>query len=383
MNIVAHLNIHLFPSILLFIICISTHRERIRTTMDRLFQNVLWCTFFILLTDMFCWILDGIVFPGSYVLAWILNICYLIMSPLISALWLNYICFYLRQISFKNLISRKKAVIISLASLYSLLVLISPLTGWVCSIDDHNRYQRGPLYFIPYIVTYIFLVSALVLSIYHGHKEVLKSRKRESYTLACLISLPVIGEFLQLMIYDLWLALPLTAISALLFYLNMQNHQITIDSLTGLNNRGYLDRYLTERNLQNEIPDGLYLFMLDLDHFKHINDTYGHPTGDHALIQAADILKEMFGKTNAILARYGGDEFSIIKQCRNDREALHLIDSLNKAFEAFNQEGTYPYTLSISSGFSRYDSSCEHHLEKLIENADRMMYEQKKARKKS
>jgi GGDEF domain-containing protein len=78
------------------------------------------------------------------------------------------------------------------------------------------------------------------------------------------------------------------------------------DCLTGLPNREYFrdiyDSRMKEKNIQST------MFMLDIDHFKMVNDTYGHAVGDKVLTAVAGEIRDIFGK-NAILSRWGGDEF--------------------------------------------------------------------------
>ncbi len=92
------------------------------------------------------------------------------------------------------------------------------------------------------------------------------------------------------------------------------------DELTGIFNRRFLLNYF-----QYKIPwealknHPLSLIMMDLDHFKQINDTYGHPAGDQALVYVATLLKEVAGE-EGLPVRYAGDEFMI--SCPNQKIEL-------------------------------------------------------------
>ncbi|HET8614023.1 MAG TPA: GGDEF domain-containing protein [Actinomycetales bacterium] len=100
------------------------------------------------------------------------------------------------------------------------------------------------------------------------------------------------------------------------------------DGLTGLPNRRTGDAELS-RSCQRALADGhvLSVAMLDLDHFKVFNDTYGHQAGDRLLVEAAHAWVSGLSDTD-VLARYGGEEFMVIMPGRDAHEALALVDAL-------------------------------------------------------
>ena len=85
--------------------------------------------------------------------------------------------------------------------------------------------------------------------------------------------------------------------------------KVTVDPLTGVSNRIVALRYLeSELPYYRRHPNrSLHFLMMDMDHFKHINDEYGHLEGDAALVLLAGILKKVFSNYNGVMARYGGD----------------------------------------------------------------------------
>ena len=96
------------------------------------------------------------------------------------------------------------------------------------------------------------------------------------------------------------------------------NIQKDTDDLTGLNNKGSVTRQINEF-LSDETKDKGLMFLLDIDHFKSINDTYGHDMGDSVICQLGTFLKTVFVK-DEIVGRFGGDEFIVFIKNTDDKE---------------------------------------------------------------
>jgi len=99
--------------------------------------------------------------------------------------------------------------------------------------------------------------------------------------------------------------------------------QAYTDPLTGLSNRRALDRYI-KRLCRRRVACEFAIFLIDLDHFKSVNDTLGHAAGDRVLQQVAEILLDETRPTD-IVVRTGGDEFVLVLQDTGDIQTLELI----------------------------------------------------------
>ena len=163
-------------------------------------------------------------------------------------------------------------------------------------------------------------------------------------------------------------------------YLNRQNHQITTDGLTGLSNRRKFDQELHRRAEQ---PAGKHwgMLMIDIDEFKWINDNLGHVVGDEALKETAGILRRTFGRERAFLARYGGDEFVVIDNFRNGREAEGVKKRIERELARFNGETKREYRISLSIGYALWSEVARERPEQLVDLADERMYEEKQKKK--
>ena len=155
------------------------------------------------------------------------------------------------------------------------------------------------------------------------------------------------------------------------------------DSLTGLDNRYSLMRSLKYSLLRQRRENfSLAFFMLDLDGFKQINDSYGHPVGDALLILVAKKLKSHFRESD-VIARVGGDEFSVILEDISSTESLNVL--ANKILAEFVEPfiiDNHKFTIGISIGIA-ISASCECSSEDIIKQADAALYQVKNSGKGS
>ncbi|OWV27191.1 GGDEF domain-containing protein [Fibrobacter sp. UWB1] len=155
----------------------------------------------------------------------------------------------------------------------------------------------------------------------------------------------------------------------------MQNLLISTDTLTSLNNRNQLERYLQSPRDSKSY----YVVMVDVDHFKQINDTYGHIEGDRALVLVSKALKSAcacMGKS-VFLCRYGGDEFLLVVQTEIPEYVIRIIrECLREEIE--NRDERRYYTLQVSIGYASWDGRVSNFRKSVID-ADQMMYEDKRS----
>ncbi len=149
--------------------------------------------------------------------------------------------------------------------------------------------------------------------------------------------------------------------------------QATHDALTGLFNRRHVEDLLraeVERAQRHARP--LAVAMLDADHFKNINDTYGHPTGDDVLREISARCRKTL-RANDILGRYGGEEFVIVFPETNVEEAGAVAERMRAAVAANPiQVGGHALDVTVSIGVSAYAPG--HNVERLVERADAALY---------
>ena len=155
-----------------------------------------------------------------------------------------------------------------------------------------------------------------------------------------------------------------------------------VDDLTGLYNRRGL---YTLGNQQVELAkrhnDDIFIFFLDLDGMKEINDSLGHDFGDKALIDTSKIMHKSF-RTTDILSRVGGDEFVVVA-VKAQFEFIPIIIQRVKDFIEEQNSSEEKFKISISIGVSKVDLDAESPLDEAIRDADKKMYDSKIKNKKN
>ncbi len=147
------------------------------------------------------------------------------------------------------------------------------------------------------------------------------------------------------------------------------------DKLTGLYNRGYILKYLQEKEITNEIYS---IVIVDLDKFKHYNDTYGHNIGDHVLKLVSKVMKESLKKIKykSVLARYGGEEFIIAFDIDNKKTLIEAMEEIRKSIietDLSTEEYSLKATASLGGAIKEENTS----LRTFINKADQSLYNAK------
>jgi diguanylate cyclase (GGDEF)-like protein len=152
----------------------------------------------------------------------------------------------------------------------------------------------------------------------------------------------------------------------------------TTDGLTGLlNHRRFQERLIEEFERHARQPQPFSILMMDVDHFKKINDRFGHPVGDQVLRRVAEVLTSLTRKVDSA-ARYGGEEFVVMLVNTDRRSASKLAERIRLAVErmAFEVNGTrVPITLSV--GVATYPNDTGERSE-IVGMADKALYLAKK-----
>ncbi|WP_233081083.1 diguanylate cyclase [Rheinheimera soli] len=153
---------------------------------------------------------------------------------------------------------------------------------------------------------------------------------------------------------------------------------MTKDSLTGLLQHARVKERLSHELQRSErTGEPLSVVMLDIDHFKKVNDNYGHLTGDQVISSLANLLKQQLRKTD-IIGRYGGEEFLLILPDCNQQQAFGLVEQLRQSFASLPFSFDYQnFHCTFSAGICQ--ATATDHTDQLIDQADKALYASKHA----
>jgi len=254
---------------------------------------------------------------------------------------------------------------------------ISIFTGWVFYIDSRNSYALGELFGVQSAITYFYLILSTGTAAVMAVRTRFRQQRREYGCYMLYMLAPLASGIME----DMLPAVPVLALNIFLvihfLLLTIQNLQIYNDALTSLNNRRRLNQFLESALPKASQEHPLVLYIMDINHFKSINDRYGHVEGDKALKTFAAVLKDAAIHYNAFIARYGGDEFCLVTELRNftpDEIAADITRRLEKVQESGRAAASY--TISVSIGYALCEVS-EYDSDSFLARADAVLYENK------
>jgi diguanylate cyclase (GGDEF)-like protein len=211
------------------------------------------------------------------------------------------------------------------------------------------------------------------------------------------------GAALDVIIRTSSLTWPCFAAALLYLYFFIIRADSKIDGLTGLGNRSSFNEFIDRLSRQSGrkpvsgrkgaaldkatggarrsygAQESWAIVMIDMDHFKEINDTLGHAEGDNALRDMAAIIKGSVRHSD-FAVRYGGDEFVLATRAENDIQ--RLMERIKEALAAQNAKKVRPYTLEISYGCDVFTTGGSQSIEDFLVHIDSLMYKHKAERRR-
>jgi diguanylate cyclase (GGDEF)-like protein len=155
----------------------------------------------------------------------------------------------------------------------------------------------------------------------------------------------------------------------------------TLDALTGIRNRSYFDKkYQAEVRRSRREQTQLSIVMMDIDHFKNVNDKYGHLVGDECIKCVANTLNKALKRPSDDVCRYGGDEFALILPSTDLEGALVLVEQLRDKIEkASIQDSNVSINITISAGIGTAIADLNQPEDNILALADKQLYAAKRA----
>ena len=357
----------------ILLITVQAMARRSQSDQQRALQLIYYFTLGYMLSELAWSFVDGRSIPNGRELNYLINCVDFIMLALVGYSWFAY---YERHTPSALTATRPRVLAWRLPVLVlAVLTVSSCFTGWLFYIDAQNRYHQGPLYIIQFIGVYLYPLTVSIKGCILRRRMETASDKRVHTTFAMYALILAVFEIANIYTTAHGIYIHCFSLAVVLLYqfVNQQEQHITRDFLTQMNNRGALESYLSNRQYDG---DDVYLLMIDLNHFKTINDKYGHTEGDRALKIASDALKKLSGNSRYFLARYGGDEFVVVYDSDSEEKIIELCQEIRTKIAAIDTQREY--SLSVSVGYSRRRP--EYTITQWIKEADERMYTEKAER---
>lgn len=275
---------------------------------------------------------------------------------------------YSRRLKIASMIPMFISIIMSIASLW---------THHLFYVTSYNYYLVGRLYNVKMMLDYFYVVVVTIYALLSAYRSTNHRERMVCLNMAWFIFVPIGTILLNRFVPEEPAMEAVAFFSILWIFLNMQDMRVYNDALTGMNNRRRLDEYIGDRVQTIPRVGPFYVFLVDINDFKQINDRKGHVSGDRALVLIAQAMKKSSGQWGGFAARFGGDEFVLICDARNgDPQVIiqSMKDDLKEVLKGDPDMASWG--LSISVGYTTVSSPDEDGRQ-ILTRADRMLYEEK------
>ena len=334
------------------------------------------------ISDLFCAAtVAGLIFQDTNA-AFLINFLDCLFMSYITYSWLQYV---MAAEQARYMIRPVNRFAVAIPLIVSAVVMI------IIFVSDPSKligdgFSPTPLFYV-FLVTVpiIYIVSSMIYALRHVRDEKDPVEKRMHLLIGIFPSVVIFGGLLQVIVLP---EVPVfcfaCTILMVVFYIQSMESQISLDPLTGLNNRGQLHRYVTQdSNLRRE-GKRTFVIMLDINDFKLINDGFGHSEGDHALVILSQALKKAIGRAGMplFLSRYGGDEFILLVHPDETQDPEKVISDIRSCLEEECISKGLPYRITVAAGCEELAEENDT-FHKCLERADQKMYKDKELFKRT
>lgn len=356
---------------LMIVLLLSKRRNGKMVSLDsRIFDGMCYLCLTLCLLETLAFWLDEETFWCARQMNIAANAVIFMLNAIFSYAWSVYIDYKL----FEDLCRLKKYYIYGAipAAVVCLMCVGNLFTEVFFWITSDNVYYRTFWVWITYVVTYCYLFYGAVLVFRYRNQ----SQKYLFMPVALFLTPIFLCSLIQLCNYGLALIWVSTAFGLTALYINLQNERVFLDTLTNLYNRSYLLHYMNY--LMRKMQKGCHVLgiMMDVNDFKHINDTHGHQIGDQVLQTVGKVLQTTVGGKGAVV-RYGGDEFVVLLENARESDGQTFRQQVNRKLDTYNASGAVPCRISLSMGAAEFDSTMD--TDHFFHVMDLKMYEDKRA----
>ncbi len=372
---ILYLEINIFSLVLIGIVLLKTMGLSQMVAQSNFAMSIIAEMVFFVSDTLFVLVNEGVL-PGVKPVMMACKEVYFLATAAMCFFWFIYFE-YLRETRF---VKRRRYVLYSTSILWLMVIalLANLFNHSLFYIDESGVYRRGPFFILTYILSYSYVLIAFIRVMINLKRDTEATNKDLLIRLAFFPLFPGISGVLQFIYPRLPIACATISITTLYLYLTWVDQLISLDPLTGLNNRKQLTHTFNNLSKSHEDQDKIRLYLIDVNHFKQINDTYGHLQGDNALKIIAEALKAACKGANrgTVIARYGGDEFVILVSENINDETIDLKERIKEKLKELSEKKSVPFELTVSVGSACSDNGDS--LKDLILKADKAMYMEKK-----
>ena len=372
---ILYLEINIFSLVLIGIVLLKTMGLSQMVAQSHFAMSIIAEMVFFVSDTLFVLVNEGVL-PGGKPVMMACKEVYFLATAAMCFFWFIYFE-YLRETRF---VKRRRYVLYSTSILWLMVIalLANLFNHSLFYIDESGVYRRGPFFILTYILSYSYVLIAFIRVMINLKRDTEATNKDLLIRLAFFPLFPGISGVQQFIYPRLPIACATISITTLYLYLTWVDQLISLDPLTGLNNRKQLTHTFNNLSKSHEDQDKIRLYLIDVNHFKQINDTYGHLQGDNALKIIAEALKAACKGANrgTVIARYGGDEFVILVSENNNDETIDLKERIKEKLKELSKKKSVPFELTVSVGSACSDNGDS--LKDLILKADKAMYMEKK-----
>ncbi len=357
----------------------SMRKKRNLGSASNYFYLSCYFTMLVITMDIFSLLLESGTLgflSNSIAFNYLINIIYYVAAACATYYWFMNTGYVINSTFW----GRKRNMFLAMIPVFFSVVLslLSIWKGYYFYIDEANKYHRGSLFFVNNVICYVYAFLSCIIALRAALRETDYIKRKQYLLISFYIVFPLLVAVIQVLRPDIPTIHVGMTVPIIYIYTELLDLQISTDYLTGLNNRNQLMRFLNMAVANPTKDKTLFLFLIDVDSFKKINDSYGHAEGDFALQKTAEVLKSVAKKFGGFVARYGGDEFNYVVELDDEQ----TVEDIKKYFEKQCKSASkdLKYKLSLSVGCAKHTPSLK--VNELFLLADSDMYKEKSVRKK-
>jgi len=356
------LNLYTLVLLLILFFTMILKKETYRFS-SRILRTVIILTAIQLVIEILSWAFDTIDQPYARVLNYGFNLLFFLMAPVIVGTFACYIDYLLFK-SKERL--KKRFYYMHLLIVFIIAGIINFFTPILFTVSETNIYQREFWMNFAFIVVFIKLFYVVYMTWKNHHLL----EKSTYISIFIFVFISLFGGLLQMFFFGLLIMWAVLGLAVVIAYIFIETINSSKDYLTKLYTREIAEEFISQLL---ESKNDAIVILFDIDNLKLFNDQFGHESGDKVLISFAKALDKSFTK-NALVSRYGGDEFLVAIQDNQENDFKTYLNQLKNSVADY-RIGDQP--LKYSYGIASTKDEAITDIKSLFHACDTEMYKQK------